>query len=570
MAEHRLWKRYRVVAATVAAALLVWLYTALSAWTDKTTIFVLAFGLLFALLLLLDWVLDLFVPEAWRLIRSVGVGMGRAVAHDPEVVALLDRHPRFGGWIRRRLTLSTWSGWYLTATVLVALWFLYGFVSIARDLATTSSIVAYDPGIAALVRVYRTPVVTRVLWTATVFGDGRVHTIVAVAVVALLLMWGRRAEALLFAITVPFTSAVSGLVKVAAARARPPAAFMLIHRPGDASFPSGHALSSLVFFGLLAFILCHDGPARTVRQRLVVLTLAATAAFTVALSRVYLGVHWPSDVAASWFLGGAILTVAIGTFLMWERYGTGWQPVPPLWTQPVRRVVTGGVAVVVVAAVVVGAQADPLLAAVTTPHVVRRYSSTDLRTFERSLPRFTEKLNGSPQEPVSLVFVGPEAELKAAFTMAGWQLADPPNLVGVLHAYVSAAADQPYPTAPMTPSFIGGQANDLGFEKPEGRATARRRHHARFWLTDLTLDGKPVWVGTASFDSGVGFGALGIPTHRIAPDIDTERALVAAALAKTGLARREITWDAVPPEAGTNANGDRFYTDGRAVGMFGR
>ena len=58
----------------------------------------------------------------------------------------------------------------------------------------------------------------------------------------------------------------------------------------------------------------------------------------------------------------------------------------------------------------------------------------------------------------------------------------------------------------MTPTFLDGAVQDVAFEKPEGASTVRRRHHARFWQTNMTLMGSPVWVATASFDSRLEIG----------------------------------------------------------------
>lgn len=91
-------------------------------------------------------------------------------------------------------------------------------------------------------------------------------------------------------------------LKVIVDRPRPPDALV-----GTAlgSFPSGHALTGVVFFGLLP-------PAVWIalRRRLVFwlsVPLAVASGLLVVLSRVYLGAHWPSDVFASMFIGAAVL-----------------------------------------------------------------------------------------------------------------------------------------------------------------------------------------------------------------------------------------------------------------------
>lgn len=566
MSEKPFMRRYRVVAAGVSAAVLVWLYGVFTAWTGHAAVFLVGLGVAFALLLLADWVFDLFGPMLWRLAKSLAVSVWRAVGRDPEVAALLDRHPRVGGWLRRRLTTETWTGLPLSVIVLLATCFLFGFVSIAEDVGTSEALFAYDPQIAALLRAFRTPVITRILWIATISGDVRVMLALSAVVVLGLVVWGRRAEALLFALTLAVGSAMGSFIKVVAARPRPPAAFAIINEPGSNSFPSGHALSSMLFFGLLAVVLLRS--ARTARERFAIVAAAGAGALAVGISRVYLGVHWPTDILASWSLAAAWLTVTVGAFLIWERWGSGPKRWPPLWTLRLRAGLTAAGVTIVALAVIGGAQADPLLNRVVSQPVsaVHAFRSAETTAFERALPRFTEKLDGAAQEPVSIVFIGTEAQLEGAFRRAGWAVADQPSITSVLHAAAAAIANQPYPTAPITPSFIGGRANDLGFEKPEGRPTVRRRHHARFWLMDVTFGGRSVWVATASLDTGVEIGsAIPLPTHHIDPDVDAERAFVVRDLTRYGGDVAEtLTYRVTTPETGANAQGDPFFTDGVA------
>jgi undecaprenyl-diphosphatase len=563
--ERRFWQRSRVVAAVLAAAVLVWSYRVLAAWNDRPTVFLAALAVLFGLLLLADWVFDLLGPPVWRLTRSLALSVAHAVTHDPELNALLGRHPGFGGWLRARFTRERWSGWYLTATVLLALYFLAGFLSIMRAVVTTSALAVFDPQIAALLRAFRTPPVTRLMWIATVFGDPNSMWAVSIVFVLLLLLWGRRGEAVLVGVTMAVGSTAGDFLKVATHRSRPPAFYALIGEPRSASFPSGHALASLLFFALLALVLWR-AVGTTPRRRFSIVAVCALGALLVALSRVYLGVHWPTDVVGSWYLGAAWLSVTVGSFLGWERYASGAKRWAAAGTGRLRAAVTLGVAASAAAVLVVGAAADPLLGRLVAQPPAVEYALSRLPALERALPRYSEKLDGSPQEPVSLVFVGSEEQLAAAFARAGWQRADDQSLSALFRVSVAALANRPYPNAPVTPSFIGGKANDLAFEKPEGTATARRRHHVRWWSTNVMLMREPVWVATASFDSRLEIGAtIPVPTHHIDPDVDKERDYIVRALAGTGLVGESGVFQVVRPESGTNAAGDKFYTDGKAV-----
>lgn len=135
----------------------------------------------------------------------------------------------------------------------------------------------------------------------TSLGSYAVLGILVVLVVAYLLLARRRSEAIYLTAAVVSGVVLSNVLKVGLNRPRP----SLDNTPEvfSASFPSGHATMSAVVFLTLGAILAVDEPQRQLR----VLFIGAAIALTlvVGVSRVYLGVHYPTDVIAGWCLGTA-------------------------------------------------------------------------------------------------------------------------------------------------------------------------------------------------------------------------------------------------------------------------
>ena len=104
---------------------------------------------------------------------------------------------------------------------------------------------------------------------------------------------------------------VSGVIKHLVQRPRPD---LVSHEAAiySASFPSGHTLMATVVYITFALLLAADFADRRVREYL--LAIAWLVAFAVGASRIYLGVHWPSDVLAGWSLG-ALWMLAMRRFL---------------------------------------------------------------------------------------------------------------------------------------------------------------------------------------------------------------------------------------------------------------
>ncbi len=112
-------------------------------------------------------------------------------------------------------------------------------------------------------------------------------------------------------------------VKLLVAKERPGANIRLGPVDSSYSFPSGHTLNSAVFLGLVVILLVPTLHAR--RQRIAVTGAAVLLAFGIGLSRIYLGYHWASDVAASWLLATALLALVVVVSRIWGREHDSWK-----------------------------------------------------------------------------------------------------------------------------------------------------------------------------------------------------------------------------------------------------
>jgi len=181
-----------------------------------------------------------------------------------------------------------------------------------------------------------------------------------------------------------------------------------------------------------------------------------------------------------------------------------------------------------------------------------------------TVPKVTTTGAGIPGDPLNVALVGTEAEVLAAFADARWKRPAPIDLRSSVGIAESVVLDRPDPTAPVSNLYLFGRREDLAFEQEVGKS-ARERNHVRFWRSGELIDGRPLWLGAATFDRGVGLSSLtGQITHHIAADVDTERDHVIASLEKTGdLSETYKIDDFHKVREGKNGGGDPWRTDGK-------
>ncbi len=140
----------------------------------------------------------------------------------------------------------------------------------------------------------------------------------AAIVVGSLFVDEKRAAAWLVLASVAGGTLLSVILKLVFARPRPDAVPHLI-TVSSASFPSGHAmLSAVVYLTLGALLSRVEGPPRV---KIYVLSIAVLLTLMIDMSRVHLGVHWPTDVLGGWCAGAAWATLCWRIALALQRRG---------------------------------------------------------------------------------------------------------------------------------------------------------------------------------------------------------------------------------------------------------
>ena len=192
----------------------------------------------------------------------------------------------------------------------------------------TDGPIALDRTVALAVHSTASPTQTDIMLIVTNFGNLYLIGLVVISLIvgAIIVVRARRHKEFGVPVaildTIAPTVALAGalglalIIKVLIGRMRPSIFPPIVHESGF-SFPSGHTISALTFYGMCAFLLAR--PLHRWARWLVVLG-AAIVIGAVAYSRIYLGVHYPTDVLGSFILGAAWLITLILTLTTVERH----------------------------------------------------------------------------------------------------------------------------------------------------------------------------------------------------------------------------------------------------------
>jgi len=526
----------------------------ISLWSTRGGVFLVALGSFVFVLYLFKWIIVRNGRQISFFFLSVWYSIKRAIINDSNVQKLVKKHNTTFDFIKNRLNRSKF--WGLPATLL-SLGFVYTlllFIGVVEDVVTSDTIVSVDIRIENLLAVFRNGEITEFFLWVTLLGKWEIILGFAVAVIGILWVWRKRLYIMPLIIAILGSEIFTALGKIAFHRARPELA---IYAESSFSFPSGHATIAVAFYGFLTYILIRGFRRWSTKVNLFFIGVAVI--LLIGFSRLYLGVHYVSDVWGGYLIGA--LWLIIGISISEWLYSLRKKDISFLPQRKTRIISAVLFFLAFLFYVAFAVNYNPQVSQPLIPQEKIVLQNVN-EIFPDERLKYTETLTGEKQEPIGfIVFAKNDEELIKAFTDSGWFLSDKIDVYSVAKLAKTAFLKQSYSQAPMTPSFWNKQVHDFGFEKPTDTNNVRQRHHARFWKTDyIAKDGDMIYVGAASLDSGIKWWV----THKIDPDIDTEREFIFKELKKANDLSNFKKQKFVDPSLGKNFSGDWFFTDGRA------
>lgn len=192
------------------------------------------------------------------------------------------------------------------------------FIALAAAIALAPAFVEFDLALTRAIRALEIPGLEAAAIAITSLANFWPMSVFTVLTGGLLFVQGRRTSAITLVLAVLSGSLFGSLMKLVFVRMRPALDAVPVPIPDTYSFPSGHALTSVLFFGSLVILIMLHG--RSLRRSVYASAVCVFAALSISLSRVYLGVHYIGDVVGSWLLGIAWLALVV---LVSARWGAG-------------------------------------------------------------------------------------------------------------------------------------------------------------------------------------------------------------------------------------------------------
>jgi undecaprenyl-diphosphatase len=322
----------------------------------------------------------------------------------------------------------------------------------------------------------RTPWITQIMVHITMLGDALMITLISIVTVAWLLSRKNIPAALHLGAAIIFGSILIRVLKVTLQVPRPDTSlFTDMH---TFSFPSGHVTMSVMLYGFLAIIICRElRPDKRIHVYLGFGTLIGL----ISLSRLYLGVHWLSDI-----LGGLALGLSWITLLgiAYRRHASA-----PLAAGSMLAVSLGSILIIGI-----------LYWQFNFDREWKRYTAYNIQVVTlkdwrhqgwQQLPAYRRDLAGSSSYPFNIQWADTPAQISQTLAGLGWQPAKRINGKNLLQWM---SKDTGLADRPVLPQVHQGRHDQLAMIYQDGDAT----WIIRFWHSGYRWQGQDIWVGQAA------------------------------------------------------------------------
>lgn len=192
------------------------------------------------------------------------------------------------------------------------------------------------------------------------------------------------------------------------------------------------------------------------------------------------------------------------------------------------------------------------------------------QSFLDKIPARVIDAEGTPGDRVNFLIVGSEDKVRSVLESAGWVKVDRSVKDTAVRAVLASLSKEAYTTLPMSVLTLFDRPQDYGYAQADPLRVVASRHHFRIWKAPFALDGQTVWAGAGTHDIGFDRDQRNNKiTHKIDPDVDSERDYIAQSLQQTGqVALLDYMTPTQTVREAKTAHGEAFHSDGRTLVVY--
>lgn len=284
-------------------------------WQPYGTLFFVFLLIIFcSVLYLFKWLIVKKGKQFLTVSTSLCNSIKEAVLKNEHVFLWMQKHQYIVSFLKARFDTTAFSGRTLTIFTLALVYVLALFAGVVEDLITSDSIIALDIRTSNFFFLFRTDALTNIFTWITLLGKSQVILVFIFISVVVLWLWQKKYCILSLFISVTGSQAFTHLGKLAFHRPRPE---MAVYAEHTFSFPSGHATIAVSFYGFLAYLAMRS--VQSWNKKVNIFFGTTLLILAIGFSRIYLGVHYISDVWSGYFVGVMWLIIAV-FFSEWLRH----------------------------------------------------------------------------------------------------------------------------------------------------------------------------------------------------------------------------------------------------------
>ena len=516
------------------------------AWLGRITIFIAVIFFIFAAL----YAVKLFFAKYGLKILQLQKSIWQSVKTNPDILKLINKYPKLFAFLSARLTIRKFSGLTLTILSITFLYILSLFGETTIEVLTKGVLFKFDVMLASLVAYFRDTGVIKAMLFVTMFANKKTIILLSAAAIVVFILYKRRGYIAPFLISIAGSTATTWSIKYLVHRQRPYEAY---YQAVGFSYPSGHATIAFAFYGFFVYVFVKE--MSSLKSKINAVMVGLGVIFLIGASRIYLDVHYFSDVWAGYLIGASWLVIAIGIY---EYLHFDKPKSEALADRKAKYMSYALVLVCFIFSVMLAVNFNPK--PIKQKPVSIRQTNSVLSVFKDSYTKYTTTILGEKQEPINLIIIAKnDNQLMKDIRLAGWHFADKLSFESIKKSITALAYNKPYNKAPISPDFWNYKVNNFGIERLVKNESIKLRHHGRIWKTNYSIKGERIYAVSVSFDT-----RLKWIVHKISPNIDKEREFLFNGLRSKHLIEKYKKIQFVKPFAGFNFYGDKFFTDGKA------